>query len=250
LVLVTTRLVIGTTGPTPPAAATRHARLAATGLAGPGSQANPASCAAGTPAPPSAAQLGQAAAGMWPNQTFLQLDARDEAVPSARLHARHVLREWGLARLTDGVELLVSELATNGVQASRAVAHDAVRLWLVSDREQVVIMVWDASPLRPARADPGGDAEYGRGLLLVEAISQQWGWYVAGQHGSTSPGDRAGKVVWAVVRLRPAGAAAPEAAHGILLQPLPHNLTASPGKVSDIARAALVLSDFGRGFIV
>lgn len=128
-------------------------------------------------------------AAQWPYWTFLELGALDGAVPSARLHARLVLREWGLAALSDDTELLVSELVTNGVRASRAVGRDAVRMWLVSDLRQVVVFVWDASPLSPARADPGADAESGRGLLLVEALSDRWGHF--GYDGG-------GKVVWAV----------------------------------------------------
>jgi anti-sigma regulatory factor (Ser/Thr protein kinase) len=125
----------------------------------------------------------------WPYRTFLELGALAGAVPSARLHARLVLREWGLAVLSDDTELLVSELVTNGVRASRAMGQAAVRMWLVSDLRQIVIFVWDASPLSPARADPGADAESGRGLLLVEALSDRWGHF--GYDGG-------GKVVWAV----------------------------------------------------
>ena len=44
-------------------------------------------------------------------------------------------------------------------------------------------------------------AENGRGLLLVGAISDQWGWYFPGDTRSASARDQRGKVVWAVVRL-------------------------------------------------
>ncbi len=97
---------------------------------------------------------------------------------------------------SDGVqrdtELLVSELVTNAMRISRATAHYLpVRLWVVSDRAQVVIFVWDASPLAPAPADAGGDAENGRGLLIVQAVSAQWGW--------DFPPGLGGKVVWAQI---------------------------------------------------
>jgi hypothetical protein len=35
------------------------------------------------------------------------------AVPCARLHVRHLLREWDLAQLAEQAELVVSELLTN-----------------------------------------------------------------------------------------------------------------------------------------
>lgn len=74
---------------------------------------------------------------------------------------------------------------------------------MASDRAQVVICVWDASPQPPVRVDAPADAEHGRGLLLVEAVSKRWGWFPA-QPGSAQPrGAQAdgqhGKVVRAVV---------------------------------------------------
>jgi len=129
-------------------------------------------------------------AAQWPYRTFLELGALAGAVPCARLHARLVLAEWGLGALSDDTELLVSELVTNGVRASRAMGQDAVRMWLVSDLRQVVVFVWDASPVPPAPADPGADAESGRGLLLVEALSERWGHFGYGGGG---------KVVWAAL---------------------------------------------------
>ena len=43
----------------------------------------------------------------------LELGALPGAAPSARLHARLVVQEWGLSALADNVELVVSELITN-----------------------------------------------------------------------------------------------------------------------------------------
>jgi len=41
-------------------------------------------------------------------------------------------------------------------------------MWLVSDQGRVVVFVWDASPQPPAQAaDPGADAEGGRGLHVL-----------------------------------------------------------------------------------
>lgn len=63
---------------------------------------------------------------------------------------------------------------------------------------QVVIRVWDASPQPPVRMDAAEDAEHGRGLLLVEAVSKQWGWFPA-QPASPRADGHHGKFVWAVV---------------------------------------------------
>src|SRR5712691_210289 len=125
--------------------------------------------------PPFAARQEGSPVDQWPLQSFLALGALPGAVPCARLHARHVLWERGLASLAESTELLVSEMVTNAVQVSRAMTQAAVRLWLASDGTQVMVLAWDVSPRPPERADPGEDTENGRGLLLVEAISEQWG---------------------------------------------------------------------------
>ena len=152
--------------------------------------------------PPFAVGQDDGLATQWPLQSFLELGALPGAVPCARLHTRHVLWEWGVASLAESTELVVSEMITNAVQVSRAMTQTAVRLWLVSDRARVMVLAWDASPLPPVRGvDPSEDAENGRGLLLVDAISEQWGWYVPSEHGSTSAREQPGKVVWAVVLL-------------------------------------------------
>jgi anti-sigma regulatory factor (Ser/Thr protein kinase) len=130
----------------------------------------------------------------WPLQDFLELGALDSAVPCARLHARQVLREWGFGRLSDSAELLVTELITNAIRASGEMTQAyAVRLWLLSDSARIVIVVWDASPRPPVLADVTSEAENGRGLMLVQAASEQWGW------SSREDGD--GKFVWAIARL-------------------------------------------------
>ena len=135
----------------------------------------------------------------WPLHAALELGALPTAPGCARAWTWQILREWGLAPLSDSTGLLVSELATNAVQASRAVTGAAIWLWLIFDRKRVVILVWDASPQPPVPADPGEDAENGRGLLLVQALSQQWGWYFPDHPGDASSSGQGGKVVWAVV---------------------------------------------------
>ena len=132
----------------------------------------------------------------WPLHAALPLGALPTAPGCGRAWTRQVLREWGLDRLADDTELLVSELTTNALQASAPVADAAIGLWLASDCERAVILVWDPSPQPPTPAKPGQDAEDGRGLLLVQALSFQWGWYFP---ASTSPGGHVGKVVWAIV---------------------------------------------------
>lgn len=168
-----------------------RSRPGCAGLAGGGAGAND-----GSPAVPGLPRYGRGTgrAGEWPLRTSLELAALPSAVGCARLHAKHVLREWGLEELSDPVELLVSELLTNAVKAARSMDPvSPVRFWLMSDYTCALILVWDASPEPPVRIDVTGDAEGGRGLLLVEAICQQWNWYLSAEPS--------GKVVWCLVML-------------------------------------------------
>jgi anti-sigma regulatory factor (Ser/Thr protein kinase) len=161
----------------PPAAgAASLGGIDATGAAGAAWSARPSPGGPG-PAPGSRAER---LARDWPLGDFIELGALASSVPCARYHARQILWEWRLARLSDSVELVVDELVTNAVAASRVLDWPfPVRMWLLSDRVNVLVLVWDANPEPPVRIDPANDAEGGRGLLLVEAISARWDWYAA-----------------------------------------------------------------------
>jgi anti-sigma regulatory factor (Ser/Thr protein kinase) len=150
----------------------------------------PAESWAGVRIPPFLTQRARRLGGCWPLEDFLELGALAGAVPCARLHTRNLLLEWGLARLCESTEIIVSELITNAVKASQAMPQAfSVRLWLASDLAQVLIVVWDASPQPPVRVDASVEAENGRGLMLVEAMSKQWSWFLRG--------GGEGKFVWA-----------------------------------------------------
>jgi anti-sigma regulatory factor (Ser/Thr protein kinase) len=131
--------------------------------------------------------------GEWPRRTFLELGALPSAVPCARLHARQVLWEWGLDALRDDIELVVSELVTNAVRACASLGSGApVRMWLRGNTTRVLVLVWDACPRPPVRLNAGQNADGGRGLLLVEALSDQWDWHPLEQPDG-------GKIVWATL---------------------------------------------------
>jgi anti-sigma regulatory factor (Ser/Thr protein kinase) len=113
-----------------------------------------------------------------------------------------IVGDWVMTSMAEDVTLIVSELVTNAVVAStdadgRPKDTDGsgglpvVQLRLWSDRTRIVIEVWDQSPRAPEVKQPEPDAENGRGLLLVEALSERWGWdHVPGWSG---------KVAWAEI---------------------------------------------------
>lgn len=125
----------------------------------------------------------------WPLHSYLELGALPGAVPCARLHTRQLLWEWGFKEVIDDAELLVSELVTNALSATATMRQALpIRLWLLSNNVRVVVSAWDGNPHPPVRVNVGNDAESGRGLVLVEALSDRWGWYA---HKSLG-----GKIVW------------------------------------------------------
>jgi hypothetical protein len=147
-------------------------------------------------------ELSPHAATSWPLRSCLELGALPSAVPCARLHAKQVLWEWGLETLVETVELILSELVTNGVQASKGMIGcryqgrwtpgvPPVRIWLCSDRRCVLVQVWDGNDRRPERKEVDLEAVGGRGLLLVEALGAEW--------GTHTPERSTGKIVWALV---------------------------------------------------
>jgi len=141
--------------------------------------------------PPLADPQGNDVTGRWPLRSFLELGALPSAVPCARLHTRQLAWEWQLTGLSQNAELVVSEIMTNAIQITQADGRTApVRLWLLGDRTQLLILVWDASPLPPVPVNTSDDAENGRGLLLVDTLSARWGHF---------PHHSGGKAVWALV---------------------------------------------------
>jgi anti-sigma regulatory factor (Ser/Thr protein kinase) len=105
-----------------------------------------------------------------------------------------ILWEWRLTRLADSAEMVGSELLTNALLASRWLDRAAIGLTLVSDWQQLVILVRDFNPIAPVPHQADANDESGRGLMLVEAISDRFGW-------RPSPDGTPGKTVWAVLHL-------------------------------------------------
>jgi hypothetical protein len=131
-----------------------------------------------------------------PLGSSLAFAALPTAPACARGHVRAVVHEWGLTGLADTAELLASELVTNSVQAYERARHSAdpaiapvIRLWLTSDQLSLAIHVWDTCDEMPVRHDASPDAIDGRGLLLVETLSKDWGAYREAD----------GKVVWVLI---------------------------------------------------
>ena len=84
-------------------------------------------------------------------------------------------------------ELLVSELVTNAVRFtgdpartlrySERASASLIALSLRHFREHLLIEVYDTDDTPPTLSRPGDDAESGRGLVLVSALSKEWSYF-------------------------------------------------------------------------
>ena len=117
------------------------------------------------------------------------LGALPTAPSLARGFASAVLEGWDMSMLADTTELIASELTTNVVQAATdpdgKPAYDddggLPLLWLrlLSDGAQLMIEVWDNLPAvfgAPVVQHADTDDESGRGLEMVDILSEDWGW--------------------------------------------------------------------------
>jgi anti-sigma regulatory factor (Ser/Thr protein kinase) len=112
----------------------------------------------------------------WPLISQLELGPLPTAIGCGRDHAELALAEWGLDHLADDAVLLVNELLTNALKASRALPIPTpIVLRLLADDRQLIIEAWDqwTKGLELRRAAP--DADHGRGLQVVAALSRRWG---------------------------------------------------------------------------
>ncbi|MFJ4869604.1 ATP-binding protein [Streptomyces sp. NPDC088757] len=112
---------------------------------------------------------------------------------AARRLVRAALTVWGLESLIDDATLVVTELVSNAADHSRL---PSIRV-LVSrpSAKRIRVGVVDRSKAVPMlRTDSNGDQLRGRGLVLVDALTEQWGTELY----------RWGKQVWAELEEEPA----------------------------------------------
>lgn len=119
--------------------------------------------------------------------------ASDETAPArARLHAHNTATAWGRTDVRDDVELVVSEMVTNAVQATGPAETIGLHIIRRGEDGSIIVAVTDGSSVAP-RTMPAdrGDllSEHGRGMGIIDALSADHG------HAPTP----SGKVVWALL---------------------------------------------------
>ena len=126
-----------------------------------------------------------------PQLARLALPTAPSAVRGARGFLRDVLAAWAMRELSDDAAIVVSELVTNALQHGSSPDGGAAPIDLIlSGRDnRLMTVVTNPGHHQPTVTRPGLAAETGRGLLIVEMLSDAWGWARLPRHQT---------VVWAV----------------------------------------------------
>lgn len=118
-----------------------------------------------------------------PWEYSLSIPNDPRAVTVWRRTLRLILTLHGLITLVDVAELLAAELVSNAVRHTKGPAALRVR-WSAG---VLRIGAWDADPEPPELPGELADLaqeEGGRGLALVRACSDLWGWQSLSRHGN------------------------------------------------------------------
>jgi hypothetical protein len=118
---------------------------------------------------------------------------------TARRLTRATLRDWGLSFLAEDAETIVGEFVANALthapgadadEWARRQAAESTGLRLFRRTGEVICAVLDPSDCAPVLKVASSVEECGRGLQMVDALSDVWGW---------SPVAGRGKAVWAIL---------------------------------------------------
>ena len=120
-------------------------------------------------------------------------------VGRARELARQVLPGWGLGEHIGLAELIVSELATNAVRHG----DEPIEIVLSYVSGDLWTEVHDRGAGRPIRRQAAADEEQGRGLELLDGLTELYG----GARGVADDRDGPGKTVYVAVSVKAAPAA-------------------------------------------
>nr|WP_107061868.1 ATP-binding protein [Streptomyces cellulosae] len=127
-----------------------------------------------------------------PTSAALRVRCSAEGFALARAFTRDTLGCWSLGHRGDDAALVITELAANAVAHTVGAATTEAEVWLgiLFDPAHVLLTVSDPGDDLPEFRAPDCFAllEHGRGLFIVDALAEEWGW---------TPNPPAGKTVWA-----------------------------------------------------
>ncbi|MFJ1807449.1 MULTISPECIES: SpoIIE family protein phosphatase [unclassified Streptomyces] len=97
-----------------------------------------------------------------------------EALSEARHMIRAAVRTWGARDRSDEIELVADELITNALMHTEGAAIVTLRV-LTGTEHRLRVEVEDSSSALPRRREAGESGVSGRGLLLVDLLTDAWG---------------------------------------------------------------------------
>jgi anti-sigma regulatory factor (Ser/Thr protein kinase) len=106
------------------------------------------------------------------HQRRLRLTREPTAAAEARSQVRAVIRAWKVPVDPDIAVLLTSDLVTNAITHGDG---ETVTLAIRCSRGHLRIDVYDTSRSLPMAVDEPAGTQTGRGLVLVAALSTEWG---------------------------------------------------------------------------
>lgn len=132
---------------------------------------------------------GVADSGKPPRAAALHIQRRDlHGVKAARAFVDEHLRSWGLAELSDALQLATSEIVTNAL--IHAGSEVDIRLRVRADSVRLEVRDSDSDPPIPSplalAEEENAEAEHGRGLLIVDAIAETWNTFPNGRGKTVS----------------------------------------------------------------
>ncbi|MFJ3308869.1 ATP-binding protein [Streptomyces sp. NPDC086549] len=140
------------------------------------------------------------------------LPATPASVATARRGVREVLTGWGADEdACDDAAVVTSELVTNAVTHSKS-DRIVCRLHSTAHRIRIEVEDQNRGTTLPTPGQPDPDDQSGRGLLLVDALSEEW--------GVTGAPHRSGRIVWADLT---SGTDTPPATATLVDRPVPHS---------------------------
>ncbi|MHB8438998.1 MAG: ATP-binding protein [Acidimicrobiales bacterium] len=113
------------------------------------------------------------------------LPRRDTSVPTARAAVRGFLHAERPPVPADAAALVVSELVSNAVRHTGADSTVELTVETRSGAVRIEVLDHDPRPPLPAGTAPAVDDECGRGLVIVDQVSRQWGWFAVEGNGKT-----------------------------------------------------------------
>ncbi|MYR55484.1 ATP-binding protein [Streptomyces sp. SID625] len=123
------------------------------------------------------------------HRCVLPFEAAPAQVRLLRKAAAAQLDQWGMSGISDEAELVVTELATNVIK--HVGAGTSATLILERRHDGLRVEVHDRNRARPVLRGTQCEAECGRGLHLLAALTTAWG----------SDATPAGKAVWCEIEL-------------------------------------------------